>query len=149
MSYQMLYFRRKWDTAPKVYPAAYHQTLYLSLMSSFLASRKISKCQLFYSLSSTTYRNFSYLYIYSPFPPDIQNSSYTKILLRSYYAFYFQCNFYMLMLEIFSFNKILKLKLIDANQFKKSTFKDITINFILQHKLDILFSNQDGCNLLA
>jgi len=55
----------------------------------------------------------------------------------------------MLMLEIFSFNKILKLKLIDANQFKKSTFKDITINFILQHKLDILFSNQDGCNFLA
>jgi len=48
-----------------------------------------------------------------------------------------------------SFNEILKLKLIDANQFKKSTSKDITINFILQYKLDISFSNQDGCNFLA
>jgi len=54
----------------------------------------------------------------------------------------------MLMLEIFLFNKILKLKSIDANQFKNSTFKNIT-NFILQYKLDILFSNQDGCNFLA
>jgi len=52
------------------------------------------------------------------------------------------------MLEIFSF-KILKLKLIDANQFKKSIIKDITINFILHYKLDISFSNQDGCNFLA
>jgi len=53
------------------------------------------------------------------------------------------------MLEIFSFNKILKLKLIDANQLKKSTSKDITINFILQYELDILFSNQDGCNFFG
>jgi len=53
----------------------------------------------------------------------------------------------MLMLEIFSF-KILKLKLIDANQLKNN-FKDKTINFILPYKLDILFSNQDGCNFLA
>jgi len=57
------------------------------------------------------------------------------------------CN--SLTLEIFSFNKIIKLKLIDANEFKKSTFKDITINFVLQNKLDILFLNQDGCNFLA
>jgi len=54
------------------------------------------------------------------------------------------CN--SLMFKIISFDKILKLKSIDANQFKKSTSKDITINFILQYKLDILFSNQDGCN---
>jgi len=57
------------------------------------------------------------------------------------------CN--SLVFEIVSFNKILKLKLIDANQFKKSTFIDININFILQNELDFLFSNQDGCNFLA
>jgi len=42
----------------------------------------------------------------------------------------------MLMLEIFSFNKILKLKSIDTNQFKKSTFKDI---FYFQIKMAVIF----------
>jgi len=32
---------------------------------------------------------------------------------------------------------------------QKSIFKDITINFIPQNNLDVLFSNQDGCNFLA
>jgi len=44
----------------------------------------------------------------------------------------------MLAYELFSFNKILKLKLIDTKQLKNN-FKDKIINFILPYKLDISF----------
>ena len=58
------YICRRWDTEQRVYLAAYHQTLCLFLMLSYLTSRKMSNHQLFYSLCSTTFQTFSYFHVY-------------------------------------------------------------------------------------